>query len=92
MSNGNISEMAIYRLMEHNINGGYKCSICECVMSAKRNMFYHVESKHLKSPEGYKCKLCFKFCGTLKALDIHNNRFHNLKIGRSSIVIEDTLN
>ena len=65
--------------MEHNPSGGFRCSVCQMVMTTKRNMFFHVESKHLKSAEGYTCELCFKKCATMKALDIHNQRYHNLK-------------
>ena len=73
-----ILEMEIYSLMEHNPSGGYRCAVCHVVMTTKRNMFYHVESKHLKSTEGYTCELCLKKCSTMKALHIHNHRYHNL--------------
>ena len=64
--------------MEFVSSGQWRCLVCMCSMS-KQNMFFHVEAKHMKSA-GYYCPECLKFCSTLKALNIHKSRFHNIKI------------
>jgi len=71
-------EMEIYSLMDVSA-GRVRCTVCDYVTVSRTNMFYHIESKHLKSSEGYNCYVCTKNLPTLKSLKMHNYRYHNFK-------------
>ena len=66
-------------VLHDTTNSGFICSECGFASPGRKNVFFHVESKHLDSSGGYKCPTCFKFCKTMKALSIHNSRFHKVE-------------
>ena len=76
-------EAEIYAQMEQCPGGLWRCLYCDCRMS-RSNLFFHIEGKHMRS-DGYYCKICAKFCSTLKAMNIHKSRFH--KTNRMSELI-----
>jgi hypothetical protein len=71
-------EAQISALMENKGGGFWKCLQCELVMKTRTKMYFHVESIHLPSADGYHCPDCGKFCSTLKAMSIHKYRFHKV--------------
>jgi len=83
-------EMEIYSLMDVSA-GRVRCTVCEYVTVSRTNMFYHIESKHLKSSEGYNCYICSKNLPTLKSLKMHNYRYHNFKNCSSNTMYKNSL-
>ena len=60
--------------MTRDINGFWKCLLCEYVSRNNGHVKQHLESKHLSVV--YSCLYCSKTCPTKNALNMHTLRVH----------------
>ena len=58
-----------------NTGIGFQCADCNYATQSKRNMFNHIESRHVTSA-GVECWACAKVCPTREALRKHMSRDH----------------
>ena len=61
-------------MFHKNQEGRYKCNYCDYTSPLRYNMRMHVESKHAVSA-GYHCPVCYKFCATTNAFNLHKSRY-----------------
>jgi len=68
-------ETTIFSKIFKSITGNWECQDCGYNSAYKKNVFEHVESKHVKH-SGYYCDICSRLCPTSSSLRMHYNRNH----------------
>lgn len=73
----NFEEISRHMMTKHNSSDIYRCFLCEKLVLTKKNLSYHIHTKHNLNQKDFNCRVCNKTYKTYHSLQTHTRNIHS---------------